>query len=108
MSCATCLRVRDWGKKLWHVLQVVELPAVLHEGRFEQRAYLLVGPAGAGGAAPATRLLPDTPAARRLLRGAEHALRFWRANSTTGAHTEPVCKNACRTEGLGSELKFQP
>ena len=67
------------------VRQVVELPALLHEGHFEQRAYLMVGPAGPAGAAPATRLLPDTPAARALLRGAGRALRFWRANSTTGA-----------------------
>ena len=76
---------------------------MLHEGRFEQRAYLLVGPAGAGGATPATRLLPDTPAARRLLRGARRALRFWRANSTTGAHTEPLCTGACGAYDVGSE-----
>ena len=81
---------------------------MLHEGRFEQRAYLLVGPAGAGGAAPATRLLPDTPAARRLLRGAGRALRFWRANSTTGARSEPVRTNARRTQGVGSHPMHWP
>jgi hypothetical protein len=64
----------------------MELPAPLHEGRAEQRVYLLLGPAGARGEPPATRLLPDTPAARaHLASHAERPLRVWRANATTGA-----------------------
>ncbi|KAK9825151.1 hypothetical protein WJX81_005905 [Elliptochloris bilobata] len=66
------------------VSQVVELPTLLHEGRFEQRVYLLIGPASPAGGAPPTRLLPDTPRARAHLRGVGRTLRFWRANSTTG------------------------
>ncbi len=65
--------------------QVVELPALVHEGRAEQRVYLLVGPADGTGRPPATRLLPDSPAARAHLRSPGRALRFWRANLTTGA-----------------------
>ena len=68
-----------------HASQVVELPALVHEGRAEQRVYLLVGPADGTGRPPATRLLPDSPAARVHLRSPGRALRFWRANHTTGA-----------------------
>jgi hypothetical protein len=79
----------------------MELPAPLHEGRAEQRVYLLLGPAGARGEPPATRLLPDTPAARaHLATHAERPLRVWRANATTGA--PPLSVVTQGGAGLGS------
>lgn len=66
-------------------LQVLEVPTPLKEGVAEQQVYLLGSCAAAGGAPPATAVLPDTPTARAAAVATAPSMSFWRADAATGA-----------------------
>ena len=63
-------------------LQVIELPGASKDGTAEQHVFALVSP----DASPVIQPLPDTAAARQLLK--KQPLFFWRHNPVTG---EPCC-----------------